>query len=59
MGIHLPGNPDNKEDMKNVGIQIIELLKTPDKIQSIRDNIVNKETNWENISKKWNDSIFN
>ncbi len=59
MGIHFPGNPDNKEDMKNVGIQIIELLKKPDKIQSIRDNIVNKETNWENISKKWNDSIFN
>ena len=58
-GIHFPGNPENREDMKNVGIQIIELLKKPDKIQSIRDSIVNKETNWENISQKWNDSIFN
>ena len=57
-GIHFPGNPENREHMQNIGIQIIELLKNPDKIQSIRNSIMNKEINWENISQKWKDSIL-
>lgn len=56
-GIHLPGDPDKPEDMKNVGIKIIEILKDDNKIQSIRNDMYGKEINWQDISQKWKQQI--
>ena len=55
-GIQLPGDPTNQEDNRKVAAYILELLKKPDDIKNICDDITGKEKSWSDVSKEW---VFN
>ena len=51
---YFPGDPDKPEDMKKLGIQIINLLEyKDDKIERFRKKIMNNEIDWEQVAIKW------
>ena len=54
-GIHLPGNPDEPEDLKNAAIYIIKILMDDKLVENIRNQVVKSEMlyDWEDISNNW------
>tara|TARA_B100000427_G_scaffold323923_1_gene328138 strand:+ start:1088 stop:3058 length:1971 start_codon:yes stop_codon:yes gene_type:complete len=58
-GLRFPGDPDKPEDMKKLGIQIINLLEyKDDKIERFRKKIMNNEIDWEQVAIKWKNIIY-
>ena len=54
-GIHLPGNPDEPEDLKNAAVYIIKILMDDKLVENIRNQVVKSEMlyDWEDISNNW------
>ena len=51
-GIHLPGDPDNPDDLRNVAVSIIKILMDDELIENIRNQVMNSDIlyDWDDIS---------
>ena len=54
-GIHLPGNPDDVNDMIQAAETLVTMIKNDEKIKEIRQKIVsNKQLySWEDTANQW------
>ena len=52
-GIHLEGDPNNEEDMRKIGLEIIDLMRDHHKVEKIRNSFIGKETSWAQIAQLW------
>jgi hypothetical protein len=54
-GIHLPGDPDNPDDLRNVAVSIIKILMDDELIENIRNQVMNSDIlyDWDDISDNW------
>tara|TARA_Y100000389_G_scaffold136015_2_gene133539 strand:- start:3821 stop:5761 length:1941 start_codon:yes stop_codon:yes gene_type:complete len=53
-GIHLDGDPNNKDDLVSAASYIVKLLKDESySIEESRQKMIGKEVTWEEISEKW------
>lgn len=53
-GIHLDGDPNNKDDLINAASRIVHILKkNQEDIETSRQNLIGKEVGWSEIASKW------
>tara|TARA_Y100000389_G_scaffold204765_1_gene259482 strand:+ start:10582 stop:12489 length:1908 start_codon:yes stop_codon:yes gene_type:complete len=52
-GIHLDGNPFDKDEMMKVAYTIVGLMKDTQQLDKIRDSITGKEGDWDKFANEW------